>query len=55
MGNPTCFVGVVEDEAGVDGAGTSGTWETVERGEAHGGVEGSAILDCAGGSTGAEV
>ena len=55
MGNTTCFVGVVEDKAGVDCAGTSGTGETVERGETHGGVEGAAILDCAGGSTGAEV
>jgi hypothetical protein len=47
-----CLVGhfaglarVVEDEAGVDGARPRGAREIVEGREAHGGVEGAALLD----------
>jgi hypothetical protein len=51
----TRLVGVVENERGVDGAGARRAGEAVERGEAHGGVEGLAVLDAAGGRTGSEV
>ena len=49
------LVGVVEDEGWVDGPGAGGSWEAAERGEAHGGVEGAAVLDAADGGTGAKV
>jgi hypothetical protein len=55
MGDTTCFVGVVEDEAGVNGAGTSCAGEAVEGGETHGSVKGLAVLDGAGGCTRAEM
>ena len=55
MGDASCFVDVVKDEAGVDGAGTGCAGETVERGEIHGGVEGLAVLDGTCGCAGPEV
>jgi hypothetical protein len=44
-------VGVMKYEAGVDGAGAGRAWEAGEWGEAHGGIEGDAVLDCACGGT----
>ena len=45
MGDATGIVGVVKDEAGVDGTGTGCAWEAVEGCETHGSVERSAVLD----------
>ena len=45
----------MEDGRGVEVARAGGTWETSERGETHGRVQGLAVLDAADGGTGSEM
>lgn len=55
MRDAACFVGVVEDEAGVDCARAGRAWKTADGGETHGSVEGAPALNGTCRSTRAEV